>query len=649
MNFFSEKHLSRMESQKEEHLYWDQDPIFVSKPEDLPVKRGPEGGVDHRSICGGVDVSQPVEQYEGSLGVGVDFVRRHERPVGQIQWNDHLSRLYRRAGNVAGVRWASGVLISRDLFISAGHAFDQYPGNWIVPWADGASGPISPQEIARNMRVNFNYQIDPSGRLHREESFPILELLEYRLGGLDYAIVRLGGAPGDKYGFAQLAAEDSRDGDMLCIIQHPEGQPKRIAAGPQTYSFGHRIGYNSIDTLGGSSGSGILQVASEAIVGIHTNGGCHLNIIGHNHGIRLSAVMRVSAVLKRLFSPQSGWIHLDLHRQFDAPAVKSDPSLYTAQGAPYLVYRAANGKIVEAYFMEQWRNREIITSARLPRAAGTPTGYALFGNRTRYVSFLGQAGQLHQLWWDGGGWRHVDLHAEARAPAAQAEASPHIAFDGNSQQLYYIGADGGMYMLTWAGRWFHANLSAATNAARAAGRPAVVAADLDSQVFVVYRGPNGRLHMLIKTNNTQWRHEAISPPNAPPAKGDPKATLTADGEMPRVYYQARRDRLVELRYWAGQWLYQDLTAAAEAPPIVDAPALVADPGRPTPSIYYRDSADDLRWLEWEGERWKAVNIHRITGAAPMRGAPAAIAVNPLKRYLAYRGKDERLHLLEWNA
>lgn len=43
------------------------------------------------------------------------------------------------------------------------------------------------------MHVNFNCQVDANNVLRQEEQFPILELVDYRLGGNDFAVVRLGG------------------------------------------------------------------------------------------------------------------------------------------------------------------------------------------------------------------------------------------------------------------------------------------------------------------------------------------------------------------------------------------------------------------------------------------------------------------------
>ena len=88
---------------------------------------------------------------------------------------------------------------------------------------------------------------------------------------------------------------------MLCIIGHPAGLPKRIEAGPCSDIVGNQIRYNSIDTLGGNSGSGILNPNGE-IVGVHTNGGCDQPAIGHNHGVRIGAIIPASPIISNLLS-----------------------------------------------------------------------------------------------------------------------------------------------------------------------------------------------------------------------------------------------------------------------------------------------------------------------------------------------------------
>ena len=260
---------------------------------------GPEYAMILESICGVADDSQAVEQYDGTLGVTTAFVAAHQRQAAQVQWNAGLGGTYTNPGNVSGVRWGSGTMISRDLFLTCGHLFDQNPNGWVVPRQNGTATAISPAEIATNMRVNFLYQVDPSGTLRAEESYPITQLVEYRLGGLDMAICRLGGNPGDVHGWTEVSAANAAVGDMICIIGHPAGMPKRLEAGPTTTVTTNRITYDDIDTLGGNSGSGILQASTGRIVGVHTNGGC-TSTGGANSGVAIAGIIAASPTLQAL-------------------------------------------------------------------------------------------------------------------------------------------------------------------------------------------------------------------------------------------------------------------------------------------------------------------------------------------------------------
>ena len=250
------------------------------------------------SICGVTDDSQAIEQYDGTLGVTTAFVNAHQSAVAQVQWNANLATIYTNPGNVNGVRWGSGTMISGDLFLTAGHLFDQAANGWALPVQNGTTNVISPQEIAQNMHLNFNFQNDASGNPRPEQSFAITQLVEYRPNGLDFAICRVAGSPGATFGRTPVAIADADLNEMLCIIGHPAGLPKRIEAGPATQLEGDNIRYNDIDTLGGNSGSGVLHEESAAVVGVHTNGGCNAMGSGSNRGVRITSIIRNSTTVR---------------------------------------------------------------------------------------------------------------------------------------------------------------------------------------------------------------------------------------------------------------------------------------------------------------------------------------------------------------
>jgi V8-like Glu-specific endopeptidase len=273
---------------------------LLSLPESASRVTGPSYRDVLESICGVKDDSQAVEGYDGNLGVTKQFVAAHERPVVQVQWNDDLATVFNDPGDVTGVRWGSATMIGPDLLLTCGHLFDPAPNGWTIPRQNGTTTPISPQDAAVNMHVNFGYQVDPSGALRTEQRFPIVELIEYRLGGLDMSVCRVGGNPGDAYGWTQVSSTNASVGDVIAIIGHPAGQPKRIEAGPVTQVSGSVIRYNDIDTLGGNSGSGILHSPSGRLVGVHTNGGCNTDGTGSNSGVAITAIIAVSPTLQAL-------------------------------------------------------------------------------------------------------------------------------------------------------------------------------------------------------------------------------------------------------------------------------------------------------------------------------------------------------------
>ena len=219
--------------------------------------------VEQASICGPTNDAQFVNSYNGTLGPSIAFVQANKNSKGAME------------SSPTGGKFCSGSLISTNLFLTAGHCVDA-----------GSVGEF----------VSFNFErAANSTALLPQTHVRITAVVEDARSGVDYAIVRLEGTPGNTFGIAPVAAADAAVGSAITIIGHPAGQPKQIEAGTVASRSGDFLRYGNLDTLGGSSGSGILNSAGQ-IVGVHTLSGC-TRTGGTNSGIRIARIRQVSSVL----------------------------------------------------------------------------------------------------------------------------------------------------------------------------------------------------------------------------------------------------------------------------------------------------------------------------------------------------------------
>jgi V8-like Glu-specific endopeptidase len=223
-----------------------------------------EGTLSQPTICGSRDDSQFVNDYTGTLGPTVAFVNTNKRAVGAME----------NTNTATSSKFCSGTLISSDLFLTAGHCVD---GTTVGKF------------------VAFNYErARGSTTLLSQSHFRIAQVIEDGLSGVDYAILRLEGSPGNTFGVAPLRTGTLRVGEAITIIGHPQGKPKMVEGGTIQSITGSRVAYGNLDTLGGNSGSGILDADGNVVI-VHTNGGC-TRTGGANTGWSLASVAAASSV-----------------------------------------------------------------------------------------------------------------------------------------------------------------------------------------------------------------------------------------------------------------------------------------------------------------------------------------------------------------
>lgn len=256
--------------------------------------------------CGPKNDCQDVELYDGTLGVSKEFVTKYSPQIGRLKWKDNLDTqlppLGINPGNVSDTSWGTGALINKEYFITAGHCFDTVVKGWNLPSKNGAT--LSSYSLAKLMEVTFNYQINKKSKtIEMTETFEVDELMEYKCGDFDYAIIKLKKGkkdyPGNIYGCLKISPQQPSINESICVIQHPNGSPKKIEAGPLRKIEGSLLGYLDIDTYDFSSGSPVLSENKNALVGVHFNGGCGLPSI-YNEATSIIYIKSVSSILRSL-------------------------------------------------------------------------------------------------------------------------------------------------------------------------------------------------------------------------------------------------------------------------------------------------------------------------------------------------------------
>jgi V8-like Glu-specific endopeptidase len=201
----------------------------------------------------GVDDKVYLDEYDDRFGVSFDWVQKYKEAVIQVDG-------------------CSGTLVDIDLVITAGHCGTIKVGDYVY----------------------FSFE---RGEIY--ESFIIIDIPEKR-NFPDYQILRIAGDPGYTYTPQKISCALPALEEEVYIMGHPERRPKMLSAGAVKNVSSASLGYLA-DTLGGSSGSGVLNSEGE-LIGVHAWGSCEdePGSMGYNGGSHIDLIAGASPIIRNL-------------------------------------------------------------------------------------------------------------------------------------------------------------------------------------------------------------------------------------------------------------------------------------------------------------------------------------------------------------
>jgi hypothetical protein len=200
------------------------------------------------------------------------------RPIGRQRprirgWGRSVARL-RFVGDDGSAYFCTGFLVARDLLMTNEHC-------------------IQSERERRSAQVDFDY--DTPGAPLVPRLLKAILLLDREL---DYGLFRLA-QPTD---LTPLLLREAvvQEGNPLLVIQHPAGEPKQVSLigcaiqytslrgrGKSQSDFGHLC-----DTLGGSSGSPVLNPRDGTVIGLHHFGYKKGSTRPVNQAVKIGEILR---------------------------------------------------------------------------------------------------------------------------------------------------------------------------------------------------------------------------------------------------------------------------------------------------------------------------------------------------------------------
>ena len=226
--------------------------------------------------------SQPQEFLEKIIG---------ENTLRHISFLHHGIKVSGAVAFIDVGKWTgTGFLISPNLLITNNHV-------------------LPDKTLLNNTIFRFNYQLTFDGKEEKIEDYKAApSAVFYTNELLDYTVVELEAAPGDRWGYIRLNPVLPAKGDRMNIIQHPAGLPKQISFQNNFVEYvDFKIVQYLTSTLGGSSGSPVFNDQWQ-VVAIHHAGGLLLEPTTNqryfrNEGITIGSILEnlPESIQKALF------------------------------------------------------------------------------------------------------------------------------------------------------------------------------------------------------------------------------------------------------------------------------------------------------------------------------------------------------------
>jgi hypothetical protein len=307
-----------------------------------------------------------------------------------------------------------------------------------------------------------------------------------------------------------------------------------------------------------------------------------------------------------------------------------------------------------------WFSNDLTGRTGCPPAGFGVSGYAFVRQRTQHILFQGFGngsgdGRIHELWFDGGHWHHNDISGQSDAPPAAVGVPSGYAFedeggdDGPTQHAIYQGrtdgiADGTVHEIWWGDDKSHHQLSSGPPGPMLNG-PFGYAYQGDQ--YVAFEGRDGHVDVLVWDPNFGWQLTTVVA-SAPLAVGTPFAYLFAAQRTEHIVYTGGDNRVHEL--WRqepiGHWTHNDLTAASGAPTSADYGELVGYGVDATMEqfVHYRGTDQHLHQLRWDAAGWHHLDLTTSVGGTPAAsGSPVGYVHPDGTLHVFYLGVDGHVH------